>query len=91
MIVLPILFCYSYYGDCMEIYYTNDKLYISITDSISFSLVSKLKKKLYHILDIYKINNIEIDIENNDKYDESLIDELIKDYDTKYKGIIIVK
>ncbi|MGN1338105.1 MAG: hypothetical protein ACI4WW_06500 [Candidatus Coprovivens sp.] len=75
----------------MEIYYTNDKLYISITDSISFSLVNKLKKKLYHILDIYKINNIEIDIENNDKYDESLIDELIKDYDTKYKGIIIVK
>lgn len=75
----------------MEIYYTNDKLYISITDSISFSLVNKLKKKLYHILDIYKINNIEIDIENNDKYDETLIDELIKDYDTKYKGIIIVK
>lgn len=75
----------------MEIYYTNDKLYISITDSISFSLINKLKKKMYHILDIYKINNIEIDIENNDKYDETLIDDLINDYDNKYKGIIIVK
>lgn len=75
----------------MEIYYSDNKLYVQITDQIDFSLINRLKKKLYHILDLYMISNIELTISNNDKYDITLIDDLLKDYNNRYKGIIIVK
>ncbi len=74
----------------MEIYYSKETLYIELNDSISFTLISKLKKKMYHILDIYKIYNIELKIIDNN-YDKSLIEELIKEYKNKYNGTIIVK
>lgn len=75
----------------MEIYYTQDKLYINIEDRINFSLIYKLQKKLYRILDEYKIGNIVINILSNDHYDISLIDDLINDYKSKYNGCIIVR
>ncbi len=75
----------------MEIYYSDNKLYVQITDQIDFSLINRLKKKLYHILDLYMISNVELTISNNDKYDITLIDDLLKDYNNRYKGIIIVK
>ncbi len=75
----------------MEIYYSDNKLYVQITDQIDFSLINRLKKKLYHILDLYMISNIELTISNNDKYDITLIDDLLKDYNNRYNGIIIVK
>lgn len=74
----------------MEIYYSKETLYIELNDSISFTLISKLKRKMYHILDIYKIYNIELKIIDNN-YDKSLIEELIKEYKNKYNGTIIVK
>ena len=75
----------------MEIYYSDNKLYVQITDQRDFSLINRLKKKLYHILDLYMISNIELTISNNDKYDITLIDDLLKDYNNRYNGIIIVK
>lgn len=75
----------------MEIYYTQDKLYINIEDRINFSLIYKLQRKLYRILDEYKIGNIVINILSNDHYDVSLIDDLINDYKSKYNGCIIVR
>lgn len=75
----------------MEIYYTQNKLYINIEDRINFSLIYKLQRKLYRILDEYKIANIVINILSNEHYDMSLIDDLINDYKSKYNGSIIVR
>jgi len=75
----------------MELYYTNNTLYINIEDRINFTLISKLQKKLYRIIDTYHINNIEISIINDSHYDKTLIQDLINDYRFKYSGKLIVK
>ena len=56
----------------MELYYTNNTLYINIEERINFTIISKLQKKLYRILDTYHINNIEISILNDTYYDKTL-------------------
>lgn len=71
--------------------YTNNTLYINIEDRINFSLINKLQRRLYKILDSYNIRNIEINILNDLYYDSSLLDELINDYKVKYNGRLIVK
>ena len=75
----------------MEMFYTNNTLYINIADRINFSLINNLQKKLYRIIDSYHINNIEINILNDIHYDKTLINDLIDDYKVKYNGKIIVK
>lgn len=69
----------------------NDTLYVNIEDRINFSLISRLQKKLYRIIELYHINNIEINILCNTYYDKTLISEFISDYKAKYNGILTVK
>ena len=75
----------------MELYYTNNTLYINIDERINFTLISKLQKKLYRIIDTYHITNIEITILDNSHYDKTLIQDLINDYRYRYNGKLIVK
>ena len=75
----------------MEMFYTNNTLYINIEDRINFTLIKNLQRKLYRIIDSYHINNIEISIGNNTYYDKTLFQDLINDYKSKYSGKLIVK
>lgn len=75
----------------MELIYKENTLYINIEERINFSLINRLQKKLYRIIDLYHISNIEINILNNTYYDKTLINELICDYNAKYNGILTVK
>lgn len=75
----------------MEIFYTGNTLYINIEERINFSLINKLQKKLYAILNNYQIENITLSILNNEHYDKTLLDELVSDYNIKYNGTFIIK
>ncbi len=75
----------------MNIYYTNNTLYINIEDRINFTLINHLQKKLYRIIETYHINNIEIIISDDTHYDQSLIRDLVSDYKAKFNGHLIVK
>jgi hypothetical protein len=75
----------------MELIFSNNTLYINIDERINFTLISKLQKKLYRIIDTYHISNIEICILNDSHYDRTLIQDLINDYKYKYNGKLIVK
>lgn len=75
----------------MEMFYTNDTLYVNIDDRVDFSLIKRLRNKIYHIIDMYHISNIEIKILNDNHFDLTLIDDLINDYKVRYNGKIIVK
>lgn len=75
----------------MEMFYTNNTLYINIEERINFTLINRLQKKLYRIIDTYHINKIEISILTNTYYDSSLLNDLVNDYKTKYNGHLIVK
>ena len=71
--------------------YINNKLYIEIEDRINFSLIKKLKYRLFHLVDSYAINDIELNIISNEHYDTSLLYELLNEYNRKYDGKLIVK
>ncbi len=75
----------------MEMVYINDTLYVNIDDRVDFTLIKRLRNKIYRIIDTYHISNIEIKILNDSHYDFTLIDDLINDYRTKYNGRIVVK
>ena len=75
----------------MEMVYINDTLYVNIDDRVDFTLIKRLRNKIYRIIDTYHISNIEIRILNDSHYDFTLIDDLINDYRTKYNGRIVVK
>ena len=75
----------------MELIFSNNTLYVNIEERINFTLISKLQKKLYRIIDTYHINNIEINILNDSHYDKTLITDLINDYRYRYSGKLIVK
>lgn len=61
----------------MELYFTNNTLYINIEDRINFTLISRLQKKMYRIIETYHINNIEIIISDDTHYDQELLLSLI--------------
>ncbi len=70
--------------------YTNNILYINIEERINFSLIKKLKYRLFYLIDSYGIEEIILNI-NDNHYDTSLITELINEYNMKYNGKLTVK
>jgi hypothetical protein len=74
----------------MEMTYTNNILYINIEERINFSLIKKLKYRLFYLIDSYGIEEIILNI-NDNHYDTSLITELINEYNMKYNGKLTVK
>jgi len=75
----------------MEIYYTDNELYVEVTDVVNSKFVRKLKNRLDAILGSYSMNRVNIIIDNNERYDFSLIEELINDMDNKYHCVFVVK
>lgn len=75
----------------MKMIYTNETLYVNIEERINFSMIKKLKSRLFNIIDSYSISNIELNILNNEHYDMSLITELLDEYNRKYNGKLIIK
>ena len=75
----------------MKMIYTNNTLYVNIEERINFSMIKKLKSRLFNIIDSYAISNIELNILNNERYDTSLITELLDEYNRKYSGKLIIK
>ena len=74
----------------MNIYYTDNTLFVNLLDYIDDSNISKLRKRVFGILDDYDIENIVLNIISDNK-NNSLIDEFIREYNKKYHGNIIVK
>ena len=74
----------------MNIYYTNNTLFVNLKDEITELLISKLKSKVFTILDDYDIRNIVLNIITNDKNDY-LISTFVREYNQRYNGNILVK
>ena len=74
----------------MNIYYTNNTLFVNLKDDVNDLSVSKLKSKVFNILDDYDIENIVLNIISNNKND-LLIDNFIREYNQRYHGNILIK
>ena len=74
----------------MNIYYTNNTLFVNIKDEVNDLSVSKLKFRVFSILDDYDIDNIVLNIITSERNDY-LIDLFVREYNQKYHGNILIK
>ena len=74
----------------MDIYYNDKTLYVNIEDIINNNFVSKLKSRVFNILNDYDIDNIVLNLITSNK-DEYLLDEFIEEYNKKYHGKLTIK
>jgi len=74
----------------MEMIYSGNTLIINVEDVINFTLIKRLRSKLYRIIDTYHISNIELNILYSGFYDTTLISDLLNDYKSKYSGHFII-
>ena len=74
----------------MNIYYTDKTLFVNLNDYIDDMIVSKLKSKVFGILDDYDIENIVLNIISDNK-NNVLIDDFVREYHKKYNGKILIK
>jgi hypothetical protein len=74
----------------MNIFYTENTLYVNLEDSVDDIMISRLKQKIFGILDDYDIENIVLNViaQNNNCF---LLDDFIKEYHAKYNGNIVVR
>lgn len=75
----------------MNIFYTNDTLYINIEEAIDINTINKLKKRLFRILEDYGINQVELNVANSTIYDPTIFDNLLTESSQKYQAKIKIK
>ncbi len=75
----------------MNIFYTNDTLYINIEEAIDINTIDKLKKRLFRILEDYGINQVELNVANSTIYDPTIFDNLLTESSQKYQAKIKIK
>lgn len=75
----------------MEMVYKDNILYINIEDRLNFSLIKKLKNRLFYLIDSYGVEEIILNINTNEHYDRTLLYELLNEYNQKYTGKLTVK
>lgn len=74
----------------MNIFYTNETLYVNLIDLINLDTMEILKKRLFRIINDYDIDNIILNVVGGDKKNP-LIKEFVNEYYNRYNGKLVVK
>ncbi|MBR1417256.1 MAG: hypothetical protein IJ572_05535 [Bacilli bacterium] len=74
----------------MNIFYTDNTLFVNVKDEINDKSVSKLKSRVFGILNDYDIENIVLNIISDNK-NNILIEDFIREYNQRYHGNIMIK
>lgn len=74
----------------MNIYYSDNTLYVNFKEEMDYISMDKLKKRVFSILDDYDIENIVLHIVGESK-DSLLLDEFLREYNSKYHGNLLIK
>lgn len=70
----------------MDFTYTKSVLFITLNGIINKKDILTLKRKMYYIIDEYKIDNIVLDIKNINNMDYDEFYNFLDNYDIKYNG-----
>lgn len=73
-----------------DIEFTKNTLFIDIEGPINKKNISKLKKKLYYIVEEYSVGDIILNIQKSNSIDEVALYEFLDEYDELYGGNITV-
>ncbi len=85
--------CYIIVGDNMfktEIEFSKNTLYINILGNVNRDSLSKLRQKMYYIIDEYNVFDIVINVKNSEYVDMDAFYNFLDEYDIKYGGNLIV-
>ena len=74
----------------LNIFYNDNTLYVNLDEYLDDYVLNKLKKRVFNILEDYDIENIVLNIVTSNK-NSYLLDDFIREYKKKYRGILIVK
>ena len=74
----------------MNIFYTNETLYVNLIDTINLDIFEILKKRIFRIINDYDIDNIILNVVGGDKK-SPLIKEFVNEYYNRYNGKLVVK
>ena len=75
----------------MEIYYSNNELYVEVNDRLNTSLINRLERKLSIILNTYNVEKINISIQSSNIINYNSLDRVVDELNKKYNCIFIVK
>lgn len=75
----------------MEMVYNTDTLFINIKGVYNSKNISTLKRKMYHAINQYGINNVVINKKNISSMDLDAFYDMLDDYDIKYGGNLKVE
>ncbi len=75
----------------MEIYYTNETLYVNIDEIVDEFSIIKLRRRLFRILEDYGITNVELNVFGHDAISKNLLLDLLKESNRKYHTNIKLK
>ncbi|MGM9834905.1 MAG: hypothetical protein ACI31M_03925 [Bacilli bacterium] len=75
----------------MDIFYTDDTLYVNFSRINSGNDIIKLKKRVFKILEDYSIDNVVLNIVTDDNISKEMIDSFINEYNNRFNGKIIMK
>ena len=74
----------------VDIFYSNNTLNVCIEGTINKRNILKIKKRVYYIINKYKINRIIIDIKNTITVDKEALSKFLDDYDIDYGGNLVI-
>ena len=75
----------------MDIFYTDNTLYVNMDNIASSNEVLKMKRRVFKILEDYNIDKLVLNIVTDDKISSDLLDSFIEEYNSKFTGTIVMK
>ncbi len=75
----------------MDIFYTNETLYVNMIEAVDNLNFTRMKKKVYKILEDYKIQNIELKFINDNNINKEIVDSFIEESKCKYHAKVKYK
>lgn len=75
----------------MKLLYQNETLFIDVETSLNAEKMAHLKRKIFHILDDYEIDQVVMYISKLDIQHEKQFQKLFYEYQQKYSGTLLIK
>ncbi len=70
----------------MDIFYTNETLYVNLNDKVTTNLIMSMKSKVFKIIKDYDIDNIVLNTGGFAIKDEKYLNEFVSEYQKLHSG-----
>jgi UTP:GlnB (protein PII) uridylyltransferase len=75
----------------MNLYYKNETLFVDINTVLDHENMSKLKRRVFRIVDDYDIDRIVFQVLEGSSENKRMLQELKREYNQRYQGNLLIK